>query len=460
MCGLKRLAFALSFALAAVCGAQQAPATYALRGTLVLPDTIIDEGTVLVSDGVIAASGAQVNVPADVPVIDTHGIIAPGFVDLHNHLTWNVFPRWKPAQEFGSRYDWQQKQVYQVTVATPHADMVADGFECAMERYAEVKALTEGETSVVGSLLSPCSDGLARNLDLPEAGSGLKPALYNVFPLQMTEEQLTAAQAGLRDKTSTALLIHLAEGAPNDASASREFAMLKGRGLLEPGVSLIHGVGLKPANFAEMAAHHVGLVWSPRSNIELYGDTADVASAKAAGVVIAVAPDWSITGSDGTLGELTWASLWSEGHGHLFSDKELVRMATVNAAELAGESSKLGSLEPGHLADLLVVTPKLPLEEGAKHDVWWALTHASAAQIELVTVSGNPVYGDAGMLKGFARGPVQPLELCGVSKALLLRGGRGRADAADATWASTSLSLTNEMAHFGRRLAPLSECGN
>ncbi len=455
--------FALGFllVLAGACSAQRTPTTYALRGTLIMPDAIVENGTVLVRDGVIAASGSRVNVPANVPVIDTHGIIAPGFVDLHNHLTWNVFPRWKPSGEFGNRYDWQQKQVYQITVATPHAEMVTDGFECAMERYAEVKALTEGETSVVGSLLAPCSEGLARNLDLPEASSGLKPAIYNVFPLQMTEEQLAAAQAGLRNKNATALLIHLAEGAPDDASATREFTMLKGRGLLEPGVSLIHGVGLKPANFAEMAQHHVGLIWSPRSNIELYGDTADVASAKAAGVLMAIAPDWSITGSDGTLGELTWASLWSEGHGRLFSDKELVRMATVNAAELAGESDKLGSLEPGHLADLLVLSPKLAGEDSdVKHDAWWVLTHASAAQVELVTIAGAPIYGDAEMLKGLSGVAAEPLEVCGVTKALVLRGVHGRADAADTTWSKTGLGLANEMAHYGRRLAPLSECGN
>jgi cytosine/adenosine deaminase-related metal-dependent hydrolase len=233
--------------------------------------------------------------------------------------------------------------------------------------------------------------------------------------------------------------------------------MLKARGLLEPGVSLIHGVGLKPANFAEMAEHRVGLVWSPRSNIELYGDTADVAAAKAAGVVIALAPDWSITGSDGTLGELTWASLWSEAHGRLFSDRDLVRMATVNAAELAGESGKLGSLEPGHLADLLVLTPG---HAGERHDAWWILTHAIAAQVELVTVAGEPVYGDAGLLKGLSGGAVEALEVCGAGKALALHGAHGRADAADTPWAATSLSLTGEMAHYGRRLAPLSECGN
>ena len=71
--------------------------------------------------------------------------------------------------------------------------------------------------------------------------------------------------------------------------------MLKGRGLLRPGVSLIHGVAITPERFREMAANGVGLIWSPRSNVELYGDTANVAAAKAAGVKMALAPDWSPT---------------------------------------------------------------------------------------------------------------------------------------------------------------------
>ncbi len=60
------------------------------------------------------------------------------------------------SREFGNRYDWQQKPIYQTLIESPHASMVADGLECEMERYAEVKAISEGETSTVGSL----ADGL------------------------------------------------------------------------------------------------------------------------------------------------------------------------------------------------------------------------------------------------------------------------------------------------------------
>src|SRR6202166_3227483 len=134
--------------------------------------------------------------------------------------------------------------------------------------------------------------------------------------------------------------------------------MLKAAGLLVPGVSLIHGVALQPANYVEMAAHNVNLIWSPRSNLELYGSTADVAAAKAAHVKIALAPDWSPTGSDGVLAELNYATAWNTTQNPLpFTDRELVAMATSTPAELIGATDRLGSLSVGRDADLLVVRP-------------------------------------------------------------------------------------------------------
>src|SRR3984893_14944988 len=230
--------------------AQTPSASFALRGTLVTPGGIVENGTVVIQQNKIMAAGTKVKLPANTTVIDTHGIIAPGLIDLHNHLTYNVFPRWHPAEKFGSRYDWQQKPLYQTLIESPHEAMVADGLECEMERYAEVKAISEGETATVGSLANACSMGLAHNLDTEDEWH----VAYNVFPLQMTETDLTPIRQKLANHQLHAFLIHLGEGGHEDASAAREFEMLKGRGLLIPGVSLIHGVALQPANYVDIAA--------------------------------------------------------------------------------------------------------------------------------------------------------------------------------------------------------------
>ena len=426
----------------------------ALTGTLITPDGIVQDGVVLIQNGRISAAGAHLSLPPGTRTIETHGVIAPGLIDLHNHLTWNVFPRWKPIVEFGNRYDWQQTPIYNVLMEAPHAALAADGLECQMERYAEVKAISEGETSVVGGMYAPCDQGLARNLDYdPELGTGLGTILYTVFPLTMSEHDLAAANAVLAAKPRGSLIIHIAEGSPKNASAAEEFYMLEGRGLLQPGVSLIHGVALTPKNFAAMAKAGVGYIWSPRSNIELYGDTANVAAAKAANVLTAIAPDWSPTGSVGLLGELNYASVWNQTQPvSIFTDRELVSMATTNPAVLVGLQEQIGSLASNHAADLLVIR-----DTGRANgkDAYWSLTHARPEDVDLVMIGGRATYGNPQLMRQLSKGQDETLHVCGEDKIVSFTSEtqpRG-------SFVAMEAALDRALRTQGRYLAPLAECG-
>jgi cytosine/adenosine deaminase-related metal-dependent hydrolase len=440
----------LLFCALGVASAQSAPV--ALTGTVITPDGIVPNGTVLIQNGVIVAVGAQVTLPAGTKTVATGGVIAPGLIDLHNHLTWNVLPRWKPPVEYGTRYDWQQKPVYSLLLKEPYEALVRAGLACQMERYAEVKAIAEGETSVVGGAMSACDQGLARNLDYdPELGSGLGKIVYEIFPLTMSEHTLAAVNAVLAAKPRGALLIHVGEGSPQNASAAEEFSMVEGRGLLQPGVSFIHGNALTAGNFATMAKAGVGLVWSLRSNIELYGDTANVAAAKAAKVTIALSPDWSLTGSDGMLDELNYASTWNLAQP-VFSDSELVTMATANAATLVGLQDKIGSIAANHAADLLVLRDT---GKAAGKDAYWTVTHAAPEDVALVVIGGMADYGDPEWMRQLATGPTETLHVCGTEKLVSFASEtqpRG-------SFAATEKALDQALRGQGRKLAPLAECG-
>jgi N-acetylglucosamine-6-phosphate deacetylase len=63
------------------------PETLVLRGALVLPDRILDDGQVVVRDGRIESVGkAKSSAPRGATVIDAGGgFITPGYVDLHVH---------------------------------------------------------------------------------------------------------------------------------------------------------------------------------------------------------------------------------------------------------------------------------------------------------------------------------------------------------------------------------------
>src|SRR3546814_1706615 len=93
-----------------------------------------------------------------------------------------------------------------------------------------------------------------------------------------------------------------------------------------------------------MAAHGASMVWSPLSNLLLYGQTADVAAATAAGLTIGLGSDWSPSGSKNLLGELKAAHPCNRAAGEPFSARDIVAMATRNAAQPMKWERGAGSL--------------------------------------------------------------------------------------------------------------------
>ncbi len=453
----KFAALAVFFSLSAL--AQQA--NIVLRGTIVTPSEVIKDGFVAISGEKITAVGPAGTLPAG-PVVETNSIIFPGLIDLHNHIVWNVFPRWQHNIEFSTRYEWQQRPSYAIALSTPRSRLAAEGLSCYMNRYGEVKALVGGATSVAGTLGpskaalqdNACIKGLARNLDFYSGFYGeevnKEKLRYEVFPMQVAPDQITQIRNDLASGNLTAYVVHLAEGKANDAGAAREFTMFQSQGLLRPGVSIIHGVALGKAQFAEMAKNGVGLIWSPRSNIELYGVTTDVALAKEQGVKIAVAPDWSPSGSDGLLQELKYVSTWNAGQNPpVFTDAELVAMGTFYPAQLAKVDDKIGSIKAGLYADLLLI-------KKSDLDAYRSLLLANPSDVRLVIVNGIPVYGDLDLMNNVHRGhSLQPLQVCGSQKALFIEPVAG----VPVSWKEVSESLNSKLNRWGSNLAPVTQCG-
>lgn len=449
--------------LAAACAQGMAQEEkYALRGTLVTPDQVYENGTILIAGGKIQAIGSNVDIPSGTKVVETGGIILPGFVDVHNHLTWNVFPRWKPAKEFANRYEWQQLPMYGILLSSPHTELFKRNLGCDMNRYAEVKAISQGETSVVGSLAPPqkCIEGLARNLDFysgfyQPAILGAEKLRYEVFPLELDVPTVAQIDEALDKKELTAFVVHLAEGKPTDASAAREFKMFVARGFLRTGVSIVHGVALKQTDFHVMAEKGVGLIWSPRSNLELYGVTTDVGAAMREGVKTALSPDWSPTGSEGMLEELTFAATWNSGQTpRVLTNVQIVEMATEYPAQLAGLGDKIGRLATGYYADLVVLKKK-------EKDAYEAVVHASSEDVELVVVNGEPVYGTPEAMRNLLPGrQLDTLTVCGIPKAIYFGSETKLQGTTPKSWKQTVDGLNSALSEWGSRLAPLSECQN
>src|SRR6185436_2526273 len=75
-----------------------APNTYVLTGRIVMPDEVVNGSVVVVGD-TIACVGDACAEPAGATTLRvSNAYIMPGLIDAHNHVAYNVFPKWVPPK--------------------------------------------------------------------------------------------------------------------------------------------------------------------------------------------------------------------------------------------------------------------------------------------------------------------------------------------------------------------------
>ena len=380
---------------------------YILGGRIVLMTgeaDVYNKGYIYVKDGMIENiwnSSIPENIElTNIPVIETNGSIYPGLLDLHNHLHYNQAPLWDmtphlPEQNrnawggYNNRYEWKNHPDYSSQVTKPKM-LVHSGPYWNMEsqamKYVEVKSIVGGTTAAQGSPSNPdesYSTILARNLEDWNFG---RDEIHTKVTELTTDYQGNHIKNGNSSGTLDAWFVHIAEGV--DSSSRAEFDILVNNNLLVGELVLIHGVALTSAEFEKMAEVGSTLVWSPLSNLLLYGQTADVAAAKEAGVRITLSPDWAPSGSKSSLHELKVADFWDdEMLGDIFTDYELVRMVTSDAAQATGWGNEVGTIREGNYADLVVV-------DNIHANPYRNLIDAIDPDIRLSIVGGLALYGD------------------------------------------------------------------
>ncbi|OFZ17121.1 MAG: hypothetical protein A2X86_01325 [Bdellovibrionales bacterium GWA2_49_15] len=210
----------------------------------------------------------------------------------------------------------------------------------------------------------------------------------------------------------SSIIGHLTEGRRIDPYNQVEFDLLRIIGLDQKNVNLIHAVGINNAGLKHMAKQGMGIIWSPFSNFLLYGQTADIAAAHKAGVMLALGSDWTPTGSKSVLEELKIARnyLKQEGMNKIFTDEYLYRMVTENPAKMINQlEEKAGDGHHGAGKVVADAVASIIVVKENKADPHTNLVTATAGDINLVVITGSPLYGNVKYLKSF--NPEIPFEV-------------------------------------------------
>jgi hypothetical protein len=253
----------------------------------------------------------------------------------------------------------------------------------AVARYVEVKAMLGGVTTLQGmrssfASVSSAMRGLVRNVEtrsednMPRAGSA-------VIDLDIKREEVVERFRRATSNAAAAFFYHLSEG--TNASSRRFWTDLVENELLGPGLAGIHCLGIPEEGFAKLCALDAAIVWSPTSNLMLYGKTLPLQVVLNSGVTWALGCDWSVSGGKNPLFELKVAREEAAQQNVSLSSQKLVAAVTCNAARAVRWDRAVGSLREGFRADLIVMS-------GTDGDVYDKLIDSTEADLVLSMIDG------------------------------------------------------------------------
>ena len=407
-------------------------------GTVVTMDeagAVLEGGAVLVEGERIAAVlDAAAPRPRNVRRIDATGqLVIPGLVNTHGHAAMSLL---RGLADDLPLMTWLEQHIFPV-----EAELVAPDFVYWGTLLSAVEMLKSGTTTFadmyyfpfdaaraaedahVRAVMGPGVIGFpAPDFASPEASLAAAPEFlerYAGHPLVVpsvtahalytTPLDAVAAAARLAREHGAVFQIHAAEDATEDAQSRTAndgmgvVEALESAGALRPGTLLAHAIYLSPDDIAAIAASGAGMAHNPQSNMKLgIPRAAPVSEALAAGIPVGLGTDGPASNNDLDLfGEMDAAAKlhkFATGDPAVLPAETVFRMATMGGARALGLQDRIGSLEPGKLADVVALDPRraglTPLYAVYSHLVY----AADGSDVTTVLVGGRLVVQDGRVL--------------------------------------------------------------
>lgn len=387
---------------------------------------------ILVEDGVIAWLGPAGSGPdpAGAETVDGTGMVAvPGLVNAHTHGPMVLM---RGAAEDVSVEAWFNERVWPMEVnLTPDdvglgaelacAEMLLSGVTAFADHYFHAERIAQAAVRTgIRADIAPTyfssrgraalEESAATAAALHGTGGGritasLGPhAPYTVDDADLTRVAELAREMGVR------VHIHAAEHLEQtESSLARRgvtpIGVLEQTGVLDAGALIAHGCGITAADLPLLEAHRdrTGVACCPKVYLKhALNPLTPVRSLLEAGVAVGA-------GTDGAAGHNTldvWEAMrlialtqkQAERDATWMTVSDTLRLATHGGARALGLGDRIGALEPGRAADIVLVDLGGPHCRPV-HDPLAALVYsARASDVRTVLVDGRVVVRDGRLL--------------------------------------------------------------
>jgi len=354
------------------------------------PGVVVIEGAKIVEVGALSNGGTEslAEKYPDAQFVDASGcVVIPGLVNAHTHAAMTIFRgladdlplrEWLEQHIFPAEKKLTEEWVFWGTVLAC-AEMIASGTTTFCDMYLFEHKVAEavdktGMRAVVGEVLydfpSPhygeLENGFAFTKRFIEDWMGHERIKISVDPhaVYTCSPELLLRSFAISEHYDVPFVIHLAETEDEVQETMRRYgrtpvAHLARLGVLSCLVIADHCVWLSEEDRAIIAEKKVKVVHNPESNLKLASGIAPVADLLRRGVTVSLGTDGCASNND--LDMLSEMDTCAKIHKGVLRDptvlpaKEVLRMATVYGAITLGLDDKIGKLEPGMLADIVIL---------------------------------------------------------------------------------------------------------
>jgi 5-methylthioadenosine/S-adenosylhomocysteine deaminase len=225
-------------------------------------------------------------------------------------------------------------------------------------------------------------------------------------PYTCDQDFLRAAAQRARD-LGVGIHIHVAETIEQTQASLEKrgitpIRVLSKTGVLEQPTILAHAVGATPGDIQALAEYPAGVAHAPKTYLKLAMGTAPIVALRKAGVPVGLATDGAV--SNNTLD--VWESMrlmaltqkQAQACPEVLTIPEVLHIATRGSAQVIGLSDQIGAIEPGYLADLILVDMRGPHVQPL-HSITASLVYATrACDVQTVIVDGKVIMRDRRLL--------------------------------------------------------------
>jgi 5-methylthioadenosine/S-adenosylhomocysteine deaminase len=229
---------------------------------------------------------------------------------------------------------------------------------------------------------------------MPLVGSALAPHA----PYTVSDEPLRQI-AMYSNELEIPVHMHVHETAHEVAEAQqksgkRPLERLDQLNLLNPNLIAVHMTELDEFEIERIAEAGVNVAHCPESNLKLASGFCPVAALLDKGVNLCLGTDGAASNNDlDMLGEMRTAALLAKGYGANASAcnaRQAIEMATINGARALGMADRIGSIEPGKLADLVAIDLSAPNTQPVYDPAAQIVYAANSRQVSHVWIDGEP----------------------------------------------------------------------